>query len=141
MRAWESLGGRGGGSALRLASLFTCAANSPGACLPHADPGVGPSGSRLPRAPPPSDAALIAAMGGRAATRLQSEWAAEIYWGLRGDASVIGDLLVGAGRPNAGGDKAGVTQEMQVLSSEKFWVNWLLKSQKGATCSQETSSN
>lgn len=48
-------------------------------------------------------ASLIAAMGGRAANRLQSEWAAEIYWGVRGDASVIGDLLAGAECPNAGG--------------------------------------
>lgn len=47
-------------------------------------------------------AAPIAAMGGQAATRLQSEWAAQISWGVRGDASVIGDLLAGAGRPNAG---------------------------------------
>lgn len=71
-------------------------------------------------------ASLIAAMGGRAANRLQSEWAAEIYWGVRGDASVIGDLLAGAECPNAGGrraDKERETLEMRVFASEKFRVN------------------
>lgn len=50
-------------------------------------------------------AALVAAMGGQAADRLQSEWAAQIYWGVRGDASVIGDLL--AQTRGGGGGAAG----------------------------------
>lgn len=97
MRAWKSLGGRGGGSALRLAGLFTWGANSPRACLPHAGSGARPgswSSVVFPSARASSlRVARIAAMGGRAANRLQSEWAAEIYWGVRGDASVIRDLL------------------------------------------------
>lgn len=77
-------------------------------------------------------AALIAAVGGQAATRLQSEWAAQIYWGVRGDASVIGDLLAqtrGGGRGRRAGEDGG-TREMRVVASEKFWVNWLFESQR-----------
>lgn len=128
MRAWKSLGGRGGGSALRLASLFTCGANSPRTSFPHADSGARPaslSSSVSPsRRASSLSAALIAAMGGRTENRLQSEWAAEIYWGVRGDASAIGDLLAGAGRPAAGGAgrerRRGGAREMRVLVSEKF---------------------
>lgn len=148
MRAWKSLGGRGGGSALRLASLFTCGANSPRTSRPHADSGARPASLSSPVSPclraSSLSVALIAAMGGRAANRLQAEWAAEIYWGVRGDASVTGDLLAGAGRPTAGGGgprRERGTREVRVLVSEKFWVNWILKSQTGATCSRETSSN
>lgn len=94
MRAWKSLGGRGGGggSALRLAGLFTCGAKSARASRPHADARAWPTSqssrvspglrtSSLPVAP-------IAAMGGPGGNRaeLQSEWAAEISRGLRGDA-------------------------------------------------------
>ena len=156
MRAWKSLGGRGGGggSALRLASLFTCGANSARTSLPHADSGARRASLSSAVSPALRASSLagapIAAMRGRAAKRLQSEWAAEIYWGARGDASVIGDLLAGAGRPTAvgsgGGEHGGRarkrgTREMRVLMSEKFWVNYILKSQKGATCSPETRSN
>lgn len=115
MRAWKSLGGRGGGggSALRLAGLFTCGANSARTSLPHAGSGARPASSSPAvspalRAASSLAAAPVAAMGGRAANRLQSEWAAEIYWGVRGDASVVGDLLAGAGRPTTrGGGGAG----------------------------------
>lgn len=105
MRAWKSLGGRGG-SALRLAGLFTCGASSARASLPHADARARPA-SRSSRVFPGLRAASlsvapIAALGGRAATRLQSEGAAEISRGLRGDASLTGDLLAGAGREHAG---------------------------------------
>lgn len=111
MRAWKSLGGRGGGSALRLASLFTCGANSARTSLPHADSGARPASLSSAVSPALRASSLagapIAAMRGRAAKSLQSEWAAEIYWGARGDASVIGDLLAGSGRPTAVGGGGG----------------------------------
>jgi hypothetical protein len=77
--------------------------------LPEPAPRVGGPGCPLPlpRAPAPSPSpapGLLQWEDGRAANRLQSEWAAEIYWGVRGDASVSRDLLASRRRmPNRGG--------------------------------------
>lgn len=83
LRAWKSAAGRGGG-ALRPAGLLPRVASPPGAARPHAG---AETDSAQPCAAPPSARAAspavapTAAMGGRAAPRLQSEWAAEIRGG------------------------------------------------------------
>lgn len=75
LRAWKSLGGPGD-SALRLACLFTCAANSPRAlpALPGADPESGRLGPPLAGCRPD-----CCNWEDQRAARLQSEWAAEMY--------------------------------------------------------------
>lgn len=109
LRAWKSLGGRGD-SALCLAGLFTCAANSPRARrLPFPVQIRSPAGSALPRLA----VALTAAIGRtERAARLQSEWAAEMYWGVRGDASVSRDLLAALDGQTRGGGQGGTQRRV-----------------------------
>lgn len=107
LRAWKSLGGPGD-SALCLACLFTCAANSPRAlpALPGADPEPDPLGPPLAGCRPD-----CCNWEDRRAARLQSEWAAEMYWGVRGDASVTRDLLAILDAQMQGGSQGGTQDE------------------------------
>lgn len=107
LRAWKSLGGRGD-SAPCLAGLFTCAANSPRAlpALPGADPEPGQVG-------PPSAGCRPDCCNweDRRAAKLQSEWAAEMDWEVRGDASVSRDLLAALDSQTQEGGQGGTQDE------------------------------